>query len=534
MAVIPPRVVGTPTAGESNHVVQTSLTIPRPSGAQNGDILVAALRSGSSVQSSDFALAGWTRKGPAFTPNSAGVRVTSVQTHYVSDILSEPANYVFALAGNTFARHAGLMFIVRPGIGAIPWGSEPAYGQTAGGSSGPPAYANSFTITPGSLVVYSAGDELTSGAALGVTIPTDATLVGIHGSFTDQANTSTSRSVIAAATQLPSGTTAAGSANGFTWPSMSSAIVHAFSIPGTEADVVIPPNTPIGKPIKLHDGSPARLSYLDSGSVRKAPGILNLWLPGFPTVDNLLANINRHPTFAHRGGSNVYPEFSEYAYDRCVRRGYGVLEMSVGWSSDVIPFGLADSTLDRMTGIAGAGDPALLTWEYIKTTYRNRLNPVAAGVYQPMFSLEQFLAKYSKTHVLLVDPKFGIGESWRIKVMLDLCDAYGGPEKIIIKFDSPTNDPTIQVPSRARGYKTMNYWGNDLASLDLQHTQWDLLGFDYTASQESWDVVNSYGQPTWAAALPDNAAVASTIAKGAGFLMCRNPISIPPVSVWNA
>lgn len=299
--------------------------------------------------------------------------------------------------------------------------------------------------------------------------------------------------------------------------------------------IVLPPGTtpPIGLPIKTGTGATAYLSYLDGTGTRKAPSRASIWLPGFNSPTAVLAKAGA--TAAHRGGSLNWPEYSEIAYDRSVLRGFGALEFSCGFTSDNVPFGLGDETLDRAAGVTGNINPTTMTWATLNSTYRNVLRPISAGVTQPFYRLDQFLAKYTPTHVCLVDPKFGWSTPARLNAMLDICDANGGPSRIVIKFDFPLTDPAIVNAAHARGYTAMNYWGTNQAALTTEyHTdKWDWIGVAYNADQAMYDAANAIGKPVWAAVVPDQAGYATAISRGADIVMCSNVAGITPVSSWN-
>jgi glycerophosphoryl diester phosphodiesterase len=239
---------------------------------------------------------------------------------------------------------------------------------------------------------------------------------------------------------------------------------------------------------------------------------------------------------AHRGGSLNWPEFSQIAYDRSVRRGYGALEFSCGWTSDLVPFGLGDQYLDTAAGVTGNVDPTTMTWATLSSTYQNKLRPVASGVFQPFYRLTDFLAKYLPHHVCLVDPKFGAGDPVKIGAMLDICDQYDPTRtKIVIKFDSPITDSQLVVAAKARGYKTMNYWGTEIEKLTpAYHTdKWDWIGVRYDANQAMYDAAIAIGKPVWAAVIPDQAGYDLSATRGADLMMCSNVAGITPVGAWN-
>lgn len=60
-----------------------------------------------------------------------------------------------------------------------------------------------------------------------------------------------------------------------------------------------------------------------------------------------------------------------------------------------------------------------------------------------------------------------------------------------------------------------------------------LLGFSYAATQSDWDTVKSYGKPTWAAVIPDQASADAVRAKGAGLLMVKDVLNVKARSPIN-
>lgn len=523
MTIAAPVVVGSPTYGESNNVVMTTLTVPKPAGVQNGDILIAVLRNGTSAQATDYTLAGWTRRAIIPFPTvTAANRLTGLYTHFVTDAPNEPASYVFTVAGNTFNRQAGMMFIVRPAPGSTPWAEEPVYTSSTGWTGGPPPFASAFPTQPDALIIWGVGNELIApNPTASWTPPPGSVAIGIHGSLTDQANTGSTRAVVAAAYEVSTATAAGGSGDPITLPAYSSAAPVAISIPGTPAPYAA----------QNQAGATVYLSEWN-GTAEKNLAEVGIWYPGYPSVDALLTGGDK-PTMAHRGGSLSYPEMSEWAYDHAVMRGFGALEMSVAWSSDLVPFGNGDQYLDRMVLDTATStlDPTTMTWAQINGTYQNLLRPIKVGVYQPLFKLVDFLAKYTPTHVCIVDPKYGFANAPKVAAMLDICDANGGPSKIIIKFDSPTTNTILTSAAHARGYKCMNYWNADTTAMAAEQANWDIIGANY-AQAAALAQAKTYGKPVWAAIVPDQAGYATALANGADLVMISGVANVLPSTWW--
>lgn len=518
-----PHIVATaaiPQQGDSIVVNPSALGLA----LADGDALFVALRSQASPAADITPPAGWARMGTAGAFVS-GDRMLGIWAKAIPTAATEPASYTFAgIAGGGSSRIMAQVGLVRGAdlahlndggqkyqidatvpagaAGALPylvlaaWGAEFTAGVSVVPSSTPAGYTSSAVQTAGGTTPVVVPNSDTTGSRTGLVIA--------------------SREVSSGSTAVPALTTS--------WPTAPTNPKSASWIVRGLADV------PIGVPIKKGDGSTAYLSYLDGAGVRKAPSRVAIWLPGFSDVDALLAKAGA--TMAHRGGSLNWPEFSQVAYDRSVYRGYGALEFSCGWTSDLVPFGLGNDTLDAAAGVSGNVDPTTMTWATLAATYQNKLRPIAPGIYQPFYRLDDFLAKYSAHHVCLVDPKFGWAMPAKIAGMLDICDAHGGPEKIVIKFDSPVPNPILIDAAHARGYKGMNYWGTEGDKLTTEYgvDKWDLIGVRYDADQATvYDVAASFGKPVWGAVIPDQAGYATAAARGADLMMCSNVAGIARV-----
>lgn len=386
----------------------------------------------------------------------------------------------------------------------------------------------SYTSLVDALDIFYGASEFSAGNShTPVSYPSGYTAIVANGLNPVGGTTSVSRTYLYLGSRRVDNVTIPAAA--ITWGVATGADAEGISIRGKSQAL------PQGTALKDGTGATVYLSYLDGNQIRQSPTDIKLWYPGYPTVTALLADISRHPTMAHRGGSANYPEFSEYGYDRTVMRGHGVLEFSCGWTSDNVPFGLGAQYLDTAAGLTPGTNlnPTSITWATLSSTYQNKLNPVATGVFQPFYRLQDFLAKYTPTHIVCVDPKYGFATSAKVNIMLDLCDTYGGPSRVIIKFDSPTTDPTMYTAAHARGYKCMNYWGTDLTSLQSQQSNWDLLGYAYNGSNSDWSTILALGKPTWAAVIPSASDVATAVSNGAGLMMIKDVINTSPVSYWN-
>lgn len=513
----------TAVPGQGNSVVADFSTLT----TLNGDVRVFETRSQASPAADITPPAGWTRAGT--TGTFASDRFLGRWYKLITNVATEPTSYTFTgIAGGGNSRIESHIGIVR--------GADPAF-LNVGGSK----YQNTATLPASSssgvpyTVMAIAGAEFTAGNG------------PVPNAITDYTQLLTSQTAGGATPVVVPNNDTTGSRTGLTtiYKKVESGSLTVDAIPVVWAGTATDPKTaswvvrglaetpPIGVPVKLGNGAAARLSYLDGSGVRKAPTSVSIWLPGFANPSAVSAKTGA--TMAHRGGSLNWPEFSQIAYDKSVRRGYGALEFSCGWTSDLVPFGLGDQYLDTAAGVTGNVDPTTMTWSTLSSTYQNKLRPVSSGVFQPFYRLDQFLQKYTPTHICLVDPKFGAGDVPKINKMLDVCDANGGPSKIVVKFDSPITGGDLVVAAKARGYKTMNYWGTEVEKLTpTYHTdKWDWIGVRYDANQAMYDAALAIGKPVWAAVIPDQAGYNTAVSRGANLMMCSNVAGITPVSVWN-
>jgi len=263
-------------------------------------------------------------------------------------------------------------------------------------------------------------------------------------------------------------------------------------------------------------------------------GLRGISTPVPPTPTRAFANVAdflRTPgaTSAWRLGGGPYPQHSKYAADKSIEIGYKALEFSCGWTSDLVPFGLGPQYLDTIAGVTGNVDPTTMTWATLSSTYQIRNNPVAPGVYQPFYKLEDFLAQYAATNICIVDPKFGFDTVAKIDAMLAICDAHGGKDRIIIKFDAPTAATNLVNRAHAKGYTCINYWGVDTTTMTSQQTNWDAIGVLYSADPSVFTTANSFGKPVWAAVIPNQAGYDTAMARGADFANISGVTSVAPV-----
>lgn len=285
--------------------------------------------------------------------------------------------------------------------------------------------------------------------------------------------------------------------------------------------------TTTGLQVKLQDNSSAYLSVIVDGQ-RVAPDSVKTVHPGFDSVPQMVATPGA--TWAHRGGSASYPEMSEYAYDQSVIRGYGALEFSAQRSSDGVWFGLHDDTLAVVTG-----NPSLtqkvntMTWAQIKA-YGNTKNAIPGWPSRPFWRLEEFLEKWSKTHILILDPKGGLSKNAEF---LSVCSAFN-VSRFIWKYYGVGIAGRPQAALDAGWGGTWGYFYNtDIDSgnfaSNANRSEWTMIGMNYTASQSYWDTALALGKPVVGHICPTQADYDMAIAKGANMVQVSGVGVVAPV-----
>lgn len=135
----------------------SAITLARPAGVKDGDLLLACLRTNGSSSPTDFALAGWERVGMDFVPSSPGYRVTGIYAHRVTSVAAEPTSYTFTKSVAD-SRWAGALFAVSGVDVAAPYAGE----STATQNIGTALQVDPFPLAGPSLVIVAFGNEVVS------------------------------------------------------------------------------------------------------------------------------------------------------------------------------------------------------------------------------------------------------------------------------------------------------------------------------------------------------------------------------------
>lgn len=227
--------------------------------------------------------------------------------------------------------------------------------------------------------------------------------------------------------------------------------------------------------------------------------------------------------WAHRGGSENWPEMSELAYDSAIKWGAPALELSLSRTSDGVWFGLHDQTINRTSPSAPANsDPTAMTWAQVNSYLSYTENGVA-----PYLRLSTFLSNYANTgRILVIDPKYQ-ATTGLVNELLDQVLAVWPAERVIFKsFITGVPGP---VAATARGVKTWGYlYETDIAGLGTHAPRFDLLGYDIGASAGSWAQVIAVGKPVVAHILNTQAQKTLALSYGAVGMQCSNVLKVIP------
>ena len=251
----------------------------------------------------------------------------------------------------------------------------------------------------------------------------------------------------------------------------------------------------------LADGSGVRVTVWDGA--RETPTSTMRAIPGgAKTIAELLST--PHFIVGHRGSSQSWPEHTEIGYTQAVDYHAHALEFSAARSKDGVWFGCHDKSLSRLV-------PALTknadeyTWAEIKAE-------ASKTQYLPA-TIDWLIDTYSKSHVIVFDPKHKLGE-WK-----DVCAMFKGMEqKVILKayYDSKWAFDMM----RERGFKTWGYAYNaDIGKANypdfLTGKVCDILSMEFDAPQTTWDPLKASGLPTVAHIPADAAQLQTAWSRGA-------------------
>ena len=503
-----------------------SLTFTKPTELQNGDMLVAILRCQTSGPAPDWTASGtaWTQVGTIW-PGSSGSRLNSTFTRVVSNAAAEPSTYTFTKTTNDSNRRVGHIIVIRSDSGV------PAYdtGSVTYGGVDPVGNidraADVYTINTPSLEILWAASEFASPQDHAINVyPDGATTIRYT---TTSTNTGISRTTLYSGWVLHSSGTMT-SQIGVDWVGGPSGPA-AGSISFVTGEM--PDQTGTGYLMNNGQGRSVKTYYTSAHGYRSPQEIIPI-RRGFSSVAEMLATPGF--TWAHRGGSTSWPEMSLHAYTQAVTRGYGVLEVSLGRTSDGVWFGLHDQSTDRTSG-GTYGNASSQTWAQIQA----QQNTHGPGGPQPYMRWEEIVAAYGKTHVIVADPKYALG-SYRTE-FLNMVNTDLGPTKAIIKYSGGgSGAANLSTQAQLLGFQTWGFFYAADASAGLGGTgalqtwgpSWTLIGMEYGASQAIWDEALALGRPVIGHITPTQAAYDTAIAKGASGVQVSGVAAVEPISWW--
>lgn len=431
-----PTVAGTPTTAQN--ASGTTLTLTKPSGLVNKDVLVAVLRSQSATTTGDYLSSGFTRASADFVASQGTARAMGIYYKVVSNASTEPASYDFTRTdtGTPTARQAGAMFILR-GVD----NTNPVAGHSTnyiGTSITNGKQIDSFTVAAESLLVSIFASEFTANISEVPTTP-------------------------------PSG--------------------HTLIATGVTAGAVTTTRTGVlayGKGVTAGEN----VSAVWSASMT-AIGAQGVAFRG-ATGSSITYVVKQNTSIGHRGASLNAPEMSFGAYSLATARGLPALEFSVGRTSDNVMFGLHDESLDRTSlGVDGTTLIASnMTWAQVQQ-YKILPPSGVSAPSQDYITAKQMFDTYAKDYIIFVDPK--LIPSSGFAALLDLMDSYPDSKNHFIA-KGYCDSTTWATAARARGYQAWGYFytadvtGGKIAT---RAGSWDYLGLEWSASQANWDLIRN-------------------------------------------
>jgi hypothetical protein len=513
-----PTIVGVATTYQTAAAV-TSFTINKPSGVQDGDLLVMALSGQSPTATGDFACSGWARVSAPFVGGTSN-RVTGIYTLSVPTAAALTQNdFTFTATDSASGgRVVAEMFIVRgadltdPIVDASPYGTVAAQTITVQ----PPTPATNKNLL---LVTYNA--QFTSAIDYSIASgPADMT----QHIYLPSSTAPQSKTILAVYQQdIEAG---APGAKSLTWTGAQSqtsgvaviirSLGEADPNPGVAVNYTSAPDT-LGT---------AHLYYTSATDTLATPAEVRPFPAGYSTVSAMLAT---SPFYvAHRGGSANWPEMSLHAYTQAGFWGVGALEVSLARSSDGVWFGLHDDTLDRTSGTSGFTASAH-TWAEIQAfqiTASGTTHPSQPT--RPYMRWEELMDAYYDSHVFFVDPKAATGF---VSELLDMMDAMPGTptDKFVAKYYGVSS--TWVNAAKARGYKSWGYfYQTDVPNLPTYQGRWDILGMEFGANSASWSAILAYGKPVIGHVVSSPSGASAALGFGASGLMVSGVEAVVPRS----
>lgn len=135
-------------------VASTGVTITKPTGVANRDVLYAFISKTTYANTNNFTCAGWSDLSPATDGTTTGNdRHLNILRKVITDAANEPASYTFLVSGNaTSSQMCGIVVALRGVDNTTPEDiTVPAYGLTSNDAT--PASLNATSVTAGVLAI---------------------------------------------------------------------------------------------------------------------------------------------------------------------------------------------------------------------------------------------------------------------------------------------------------------------------------------------------------------------------------------------
>ena len=248
--------------------------------------------------------------------------------------------------------------------------------------------------------------------------------------------------------------------------------------------------------------------------------------PVTPAGEDAVARfLAAHPFYvSHRMGGTEYPEFTQAGMDASLRAGFKALEISVRRCASGDFVAIHDWKTSRT--VPGTDYQIWNTqWSTLRT-----LRQASGG----LMRLSDIVDQIPDDMILAIDHKTTSSEDQRNpgdlaseESLLEYLDtAFGGhPERRVLWKAFARG--TSAARAKARGYRTMAMlYPNEVTTSDL--SQWDVIGMEWNAGADVWNILNASGKPTIAHIIVNEAQAQQALAKGANGLMASYPSRVHP------
>lgn len=248
--------------------------------------------------------------------------------------------------------------------------------------------------------------------------------------------------------------------------------------------------------------------------------------PVTPTGEDVVARFLAARPFyvSHRMGGTEYPEFTQAGLDASLRAGFKALEISVRRCASGEFVAIHDWKTTRT--VPGTDYQIWNTpWSTLRT-----LRQASGG----LMRLSEIVDQIPDDMILAVDHKVTSSEDQRNpgdlaseEALFEYLDtAFGGhPERRVLWKVFARG--TSASRAKARGYKTMAMlYPSEVPTADP--TQWDVIGMEWNAGADVWNILLASGRPTIAHIIVNAAQAQQALAKGATGLMASYPSRVHP------